>query len=77
MRGSCQLWALPWAILFRPFGASGACVAAGLFGLDQGGILAILAEYNTRCDPPWSERDLRHKAEDALRKASCPPTILE
>ena len=53
------------------------CVAAGLFGLDQGGILAILAEHNMRRDPPWSERDLRYKAEDAVRKASCPPTFLE
>ncbi len=24
-------------------------------------------EYNPRCDPPWSERDLRHKIGDALK----------
>jgi hypothetical protein len=54
-----------------------ACVAASPFHLDLDGILAILAEYNTRCDPPWSERDLRHKAEDALRKATCTPTFFD
>ena len=45
--------------------------------LDLDGVMAILAEYNTRCDPPWSERDLRHKAEDALRKATCQASILD
>jgi hypothetical protein len=25
------------------------------------------AEFNPRCEPPWSERELRHKVEDAYR----------
>jgi hypothetical protein len=27
----------------------------------------ILCEYNNRCSPPWSERQLRHKMESAKR----------
>jgi hypothetical protein len=27
----------------------------------------LSAEYNPRCEPPWSERELRHKVEDAYR----------
>jgi len=39
------------------------------FGLDAGAALALLLErYNPRCEPPWSERDLRHKVEDAASK---------
>jgi hypothetical protein len=27
----------------------------------------VLCEYNRRCDPPWSEKELRHKLDDAYR----------
>jgi putative DNA primase/helicase len=27
----------------------------------------LLAEYNPRCEPPWSERDLRRKVDEAYR----------
>ena len=27
-------------------------------------------EYNPRCDPPWSERELKHKVTDAARSSS-------
>lgn len=38
------------------------------FALDPEGAMAVLrAYYNPRCRPPWSERELRHKVEDALR----------
>lgn len=44
------------------------------FGLDAGAALTLLLErYNPRCDPPWSERDLRHKVEDAASKAHARP----
>ncbi len=33
----------------------------------------ILCEYIQRCSPPWSERDLRHKYEDAKRNATNAP----
>jgi hypothetical protein len=29
----------------------------------------ILAEYNVRCEPPWSDRELDHKIEEAASKA--------
>jgi hypothetical protein len=29
----------------------------------------ILLEYNERCVPPWSEKDLKHKLEDACSKS--------
>ncbi|QYK49187.1 MAG: DUF3987 domain-containing protein [Phycisphaeraceae bacterium] len=39
------------------------------FGLDPDVALAILLErYNPRCEPPWTERELRHKVEDAASK---------
>lgn len=28
----------------------------------------VLCEYNERCQPPWSERELRHKLDDALSR---------
>ncbi len=40
------------------------------FGLDPELALALLQqEYNPRCEPPWSEKELRHKVEDAASKA--------
>lgn len=30
----------------------------------------VIAPWNARCQPPWSERELRHKFESALEKAS-------
>lgn len=27
----------------------------------------LLAEYNPRCQPPWSEKELRHKVEDSYK----------
>ena len=38
------------------------------FGLDEGDVLALLREYNARCSPPWSERELQHKAREATNK---------
>lgn len=39
-----------------------------VYGFDLGveaGLHLLLADYNPRCDPPWTERELRHKCEDA------------
>lgn len=36
------------------------------FGLSEVEGWPILLEFNSRCEPPWSERELRHKMEDAL-----------
>lgn len=38
------------------------------FGLGEEGILALLREYNQQCQPPWTERELRHKARSAIQK---------
>lgn len=35
------------------------------FELDEADAWDLLFEYNTRCQPPWSERELRHKLESA------------
>ncbi len=39
------------------------------FGIAPERALAILqSEYNPRCQPPWTERELRHKVEEAATK---------
>jgi hypothetical protein len=40
------------------------------FGLTQTETWMLLCEYNLRCLPPWSERELEHKLHDAFRLAS-------
>jgi RecA-family ATPase len=49
------------------FTAACACVR---FGLSEEEQWALLNEFNARCSPPWSERDLLHKLNDARRKAT-------
>lgn len=52
-------------------GGHGKCFAAACalvmgFGLTDGEALALLTnEYNPRCQPPWSEQELRHKVQSA------------
>ncbi len=44
------------------------------FGLDPELALSLLMDhYNPRCEPPWSEKELRHKVEDAARKSHSRP----
>lgn len=41
------------------------------FGLNESEAFAALSEWNeSHCQPPWTERDLRHKLDDAFRNAS-------
>lgn len=35
------------------------------FRLDPGTAMLLLREWNLTCDPPWSERELRHKVDEA------------
>jgi hypothetical protein len=44
-----------------------ACYLIG-FGLGDTDALDLLREFSARCQPPWTEKELRHKIEDA-RKA--------
>ncbi len=41
------------------------------FGLDDDAALQVLLEWNTGCQPPWLERELRHKVQQS-RKANHP-----
>lgn len=51
--GHARLWAAALALV-------------GGFELEAGTALAMLAgEFNPRCQPPWSPRELRHKVEQA------------
>ncbi|WP_417849396.1 bifunctional DNA primase/polymerase [Thalassoglobus sp.] len=44
------------------------------FEIDPEQALAmLLAHYNPRCAPPWSEKELRHKVEDAAKKSHSRP----
>ena len=38
-------------------------------GLSDSDALALLLEYNRRCLPPWTEKELAHKLQDARRVA--------
>ena len=40
------------------------------FGLDDTDALALLREFNQRCQPPWAEKELAHKLAAARRKAT-------
>jgi len=45
-----------------------ACVVVRDFALDVESAYSLLeSEYNPRCEPPWSENELRHKVESASR----------
>lgn len=40
------------------------------FALDDGTAYTFLSEWNARCEPPWSEDDLRRKIREARAKGS-------
>lgn len=42
-----------------------ACALVNGFALDAESALAYLREYSRLCDPPWSEKELRHKITSA------------
>lgn len=43
-------------------------------GLSAGDGWALFCDYNTRCSPPWSERELKHKWDDAMQRAEIVPS---
>jgi replicative DNA helicase len=47
------------------------------FALGESDALDILSDYNTRCDPPWTERELLHKLSDASRSRADSGWLLE
>lgn len=40
------------------------------FGLEIDDAIAVMNEFNARCQPPWSERDLARKVDDARREVA-------
>lgn len=42
------------------------------FAMDDEQALAVLAEWNARCQPPWTERELREKIRSARRNGREP-----
>lgn len=58
----------------RTFYAAGKLVRG--FALDHEAAYALLAEWNQKCEPPWSEHDLRRKLEQAARQPGPRGTLL-
>jgi hypothetical protein len=44
-----------------------ACLLVQKFGLTFEQAWPLLKEWNERCEPPWSDAELRHKLKDALK----------
>lgn len=40
------------------------------FALDRETALGLLREWNTTCQPPWSDRELQHKVDSALKNST-------
>jgi hypothetical protein len=46
-----------------------------LKGLPESTAWALLVDYNARCEPPWSDRELAHKWAEAQTKAKLYPEL--
>lgn len=44
-----------------------ACVLVNGFSLSRSDAASLMSEFNSRCQPPWTERELNHKLADAER----------
>jgi hypothetical protein len=42
------------------------------FDLDDQEALDVLTDWNNQCAPPWSDRELLHKIQDARTKGQSP-----
>jgi hypothetical protein len=45
-----------------------ACVLVRGFVLERDDALQLMREWNETCQPPWTERELEHKVDDALKQ---------
>lgn len=45
-----------------------ACVLVMGFGLNRTEAMILMSEFNQRCQPPWSERELEHKVDSAEKQ---------
>lgn len=50
-----------------------ACALSNGFGLDESQVLEYLNLFNSRCQPPWSENELLHKARSAASATHAKP----
>ncbi len=50
-----------------------ACILIHGFRLSTGEALPLFLDWNSRCQPPWSDAELRHKLLDAERAPSSKP----
>jgi len=62
-----------WAGERHFFGAAAQAMRPGLEGRYTDALDILRREYNPRCQPPWSEKELLHKVTDAVTK----PHVLE
>jgi hypothetical protein len=53
-----------------------ACSLVLGFGLTPDEAFPVISEWNASCQPPWSERELRHKLEDADKEPDERGTLL-
>ncbi|MBC2596282.1 hypothetical protein H5P28_18600 [Ruficoccus amylovorans] len=51
-----------------------ACALVQRFLLSREEALEQLRMYNLRCEPPWSEKELAHKVDDALKAQPLRPS---
>jgi hypothetical protein len=54
-----------------------ACNVGPGFGLSEADTLLVLREWNQTCQPPWSEKELRHKVSDAFKREKRRGWLLE
>ena len=69
-RASAYVAAMPPAISGNRGHDATFAVASALvhgFALSRDQAWPIMLEFNARCDPPWSEKDLEHKLDDATK----------
>lgn len=59
----------------QAFAAARALVGWVRRGLSEADALHLLREYNGRCVPPWSARDLDHKWQEAQRATDIPDIV--
>jgi hypothetical protein len=46
-----------------------ACCAGPGFGISEDRLFQLMRDiYNPRCEPPWNEKDLQHKVQEAYRR---------
>lgn len=53
-----------------------ACHLFKTFGLDSGAVFDLIHQhYNPRCQPPWTDKELQHKVDDAARATGGGPGV--